>query len=198
MTQGVQITRIEELKGRIAADKADRESMRRKLQLCIDPMYPEDHPPKVVNIAIGKIAQDSVNVDNAVELGMKQMKEFESGWPTNFNDKISRVVKTQAELRHYIKVGDMKVFDTELIYTRVIGIQASSREIDIKQPLSHEFFPVPTAIFSESGEMRVAKAKSKWKTGITEGGVSKKCQETNLHSCHRWFRNILCHSMATK
>ena len=153
----------EELKGRIAADKADRESVRRKLQICIDPMNPEDHPPEVVNIAIGKIAQDSVNVDNAVELGMKQMNEFESGWPTNFNDKISRVVKTQAESRHYIKVGDTKVFDTELIYTRVIGIQASSREIDIKQLLSHELSPVPTAIFSESGEMRVAKARSKLK-----------------------------------
>ena len=84
-------------------------------KLCIDPMNPEDHPPEVVNIAIGKIAQDSVNVDNAVELSMKQMKEFESGWPTNFNNKISCVVKTQAKLRHYIKVGDRKVFDTELI-----------------------------------------------------------------------------------
>ena len=62
----------EELKRRIAADKADRESVRRKLQLCIHPMNPEDHPPKVVNIAIGKIAQDSVNVDNAVEFGMKE------------------------------------------------------------------------------------------------------------------------------
>ena len=75
---------------------------------------------------------------------------------------ISRVVKTQAESRHYIRVGDMKVFDTELIYTRVIGI-ASSREIDIKQILSHELSPVPTAIFSESGEMRIAKAKSNLK-----------------------------------
>ena len=37
----------------------------------------------------------------------------------------------------YIKFCDTKVFDTELIYTRVIyvGIQASSREIDIKQLL---------------------------------------------------------------
>ena len=44
-------------------------------------MNPEGHPPEVVNIAIGKIAQDNVNVDKAVELGSKQMKEFENGWP---------------------------------------------------------------------------------------------------------------------
>ena len=150
----------EETKGRIAADKADRESVRRKLQQCINPMNPEDHPPELVNIAIGKIAQDNVNVDQAVTLGTKQMVEFENGWPMNFNDKISRVVKTQVESRNYIKVGDTKVFDTELIYTRVIGIQASSREIDIKQLLSHELSPVPTAMFSDSGEMRVAKTKS--------------------------------------
>ena len=71
---------------------------------------------------------------------------------------ISRIVKNQAKSRHYIRVGDTKVFDTKLIYTRVIGIQASSRKIDIKQLLSHDLSPVPTAIFSESGEMRVANA----------------------------------------
>ena len=64
-----------ESKGR----KADRESIKRKLQECIDPMNPEGHPSEVVNIAIGQIAQD--NVDKAVELGSKQMKEFENGWP---------------------------------------------------------------------------------------------------------------------
>ena len=164
----------EESKGRISTDKTDRESIRRKLQECIDPMNPDCHPPEVVNIAIGKIAKDTVNVDQAVELGSKQMKEFENGWPKNFNDKLSRTVKTQAESRKYIKVGDTKVFDTELIYTRVIGIQASSREIDIKELLSYELSPVPTAMFSESGEMRVAKQKSVLKK-VLQKEVSARC-----------------------
>ena len=56
-------------------------NQKRNLQECIDSMNPEGHPPEVVNIAIGKIAQDNVNVDKAVELGSKQMKEFENGWP---------------------------------------------------------------------------------------------------------------------
>lgn len=60
-------------------------------------MNPDGHPPELVNIAIGKISKDTVNVDQAVELGSKQMKEFENGWPKNFNDKLSRTVKTQAE-----------------------------------------------------------------------------------------------------
>ena len=36
--------------------------------------------------------------------------------------KLSCVVKTQVESGKYIKVGDTKAFNTELIYTRVIGI----------------------------------------------------------------------------
>ena len=43
-----------------------------------------------VNIAIGKIAQDNVNVDKAVELGSKQIKELKM-----VGLKLSRVVKTQ-------------------------------------------------------------------------------------------------------
>ena len=89
-------------------------------------MNPEGHPPEIVNIAIGKIAQDNVNVDKAVELGSKQIKEFIKGWPKNFTVKISHVVKTQVEAGKYIKVCDNKVFNTGLIYIRVIGIQASS------------------------------------------------------------------------
>ena len=84
-------------------------------------MNREEHPPEVVNIRIGKIAQDNVNVDKTVELGSKQMKEFKNDWLKNFNDKLSCVMKTQVESRKYIKVGDTKPFTTELIYTRLIG-----------------------------------------------------------------------------
>ena len=150
----------EEMKGRIASDKSDRESIAKKLQNCIDPLNPDDHPPELVNIVLGKIAQDTVNVDKAVEIGSTQMKDFEHGWPKTFNEKISRSVITQAESRKGIKVGDATVFDTELIYSRVIGLQASSREIDIKLLLSYELSPVPTSMFTDSGEMRTAKAKS--------------------------------------
>ena len=45
----------EESKGRISTDKADRESIRRKLQECIDPMNPDGHPPEVVYIAMERL-----------------------------------------------------------------------------------------------------------------------------------------------
>ena len=60
--------------------------------------------------------------------------------------------------RKHVKVGAMNVFDTNLIYSRVIGLQAGERVIDIKDVLGHELAPVPTSMFT--GDMRIAKSKS--------------------------------------
>ena len=56
-------------------------------------------------------------------------------------------------------MGD-KVYNTELIYSRVIGLQASPRDISISEVISCELSPVPTALFDDSGEMRISKSKS--------------------------------------
>ena len=141
-------------------------------------MSPNDYPPEMVNIILGKVAQKTVNVDRAVELGSNQMKKFEQGWPKSFNEKISHKVKTQLDSRKYIKVGDTKVYDTELIFSRVIG-QASSREVDVKALLSYELSPVPTAMFTETGEMREAKAKSNL-IKVLQKEVSARCIEREI------------------
>ena len=49
----------------------------------------------------------------------------------------------------------MKVYATNVIYSRIIGLQASGRE-DLKKELA----PVPIAMFDNSGDMRVANIKS--------------------------------------
>ena len=83
-------------------------------------------------------------------------------------------MKTQVEYGKYTKFIDTKVINTELIYTKVIDIQASSGEIIRQQLLSYELSPVPTAMFSESGEMKVAKAKSVLKK-VLQKEVSSRC-----------------------
>ena len=95
-----------------------------------------------------------------VAIGTKQMQKFEKGWQEGFWSTISKKVKTISDSKKHIKVGSQKVYDTSVIYSRVIGIQASSRDIDIKKVLSHELAPVPTAMFHDSGAMRICKAKS--------------------------------------
>ena len=71
------------------------------------------------------------------------------------------------------------MYDTELIFSRVIGLQASSREVDVKALLSYELSPVPTAMFTETGEMRVAKAKSNLKR-VLQKEVSARCIERQI------------------
>ena len=150
----------EEAKARMDSDARDRESLRKKIEICIDPLDPKKHPKSMVNIATGQLARDTVNVDRSIERGTEAMKQFESKWPTGFDEKISKVVEIQAAGKKHLKVGNTKVFDTNLIYTRVIGLQASSRDIDINELLAHELAPVPTSMFADTGDMKISKSKS--------------------------------------
>jgi len=72
------------------------------------------------------------------------------------------------------------VFETNLIYSRVLGLQASSREVDIKDVLAHELAPVPTSMFTETGEMRCSKAKSVLKNQLKVGVSSRNAQNTDI------------------
>ena len=162
----------EEMKARIASDGADRQSIQNKLKLCIDPLDPSSHPPTIVNIVSCQVADDTVNVHDAVAIGTKQMQEFEKGWPEGFRSTISKKVKTVSDSKKHIKVGSQKVYDTSVIYSRVIGIRASSRDIDIKKVLSHELAPVPTSMFHDSGAMRICKAKSDLKKRLAREASS--------------------------
>ena len=77
-------------------------------------------------------------------------------------------------------MGTEKVYesDTTVIYSCVIGIQASSRELDLKKVLSYELAPVPTSMFLDSGAARMCKAKSDLKKRLARE-ASSRIVETN-------------------
>ena len=79
----------EEMPSRIAYDEKDRQVLREKLKLCINPLAPEEHPPQLVNIVTGKINPENVNVDDAKTLGNLQRQEFESNLPKGFHKPIT-------------------------------------------------------------------------------------------------------------
>ena len=83
--------------------------------MSINPLDPSNHPENIVNVANGKIAPKSVNVDKAVDIGTKQPKEFESNLPGGFHDTISMRVVTMLHMKKSIDFGDKKVYDTNLI-----------------------------------------------------------------------------------
>ena len=126
-----------------------------------------------MNIVTGQVADDMINVQDAVATGTKQMQEFEKGWPQGFRSTISKKVRTVSDSKKRIKVGSQKVYDTSVIYSRAIGIQTSSRDIDIKKVLSHELAPVPTSMFHDSGAMRICKAKSDLKKWLAKEASSR-------------------------
>ena len=88
------------------------------------------------------------------------MKVFESRLPQGLYETITKKVVTMDHARKDVKVGTLKLFDTNLIYSRVIVLQASWRDIDINDVLGQELAPVPTSMFDDTSDMRIAKSKS--------------------------------------
>ena len=85
-----------------------------------------------------------------------------------FYGPISKTVITMDVTRKHVKIGAAKIFNTTLLFSRVIGLQASSIETtDIQNLLlSNEFAPVPTSMFTDSGDMRIGKSKAQLKTQL--------------------------------
>ena len=166
------VTRHKEEHGaRIAADNDDRQKLRQKIEMSIHPLQADEHPEGLVNIVSGKIITNVVNVDNALKLGQQQMVSFECSWPEGFNASITNKVITMKNNKKTVHFGDnIIVYDTQLIYSRVIGLM-QSRSLDLKDIMSHELSPVPTSMFDDNGDMNAATTKS---------ALKKKLQNTEL------------------
>ena len=157
----------EEMKARVKSDAKDRKALRDKLEVCIDPLHSEHHQEGLVNIVTGQVStHPSLNVDNAVHLGTKQMESFEKGWPASFHETIHKCVTTMTVSRKHIKVNDMKMFDMEMIYARAMALQCSLRNFDTSSLMAHELAPKPASMFDDSGNMKAAKTKSVLKNDL--------------------------------
>ena len=96
---------------RIKADIKDRETLREKLELIIDPLDPEQHQEGLMNVVTGKVVcHSSVNVNNAIMVGKKQMEAFEPSWPEGFHDAIPRKVVTMSLLTEKYESGRCQSF----------------------------------------------------------------------------------------
>ena len=153
-------THNEEAKARIAEDKRVRGGIRQKIETCSNPLDSAAHPSGIVNVVSGQIGSTEVNVHNAVTIGTEQMEVFESRLPQGLYETTTKRVVTMDHARKHVKVGAVKVFDTNLIYSRVNGLQARERDSGIKDVLGYELAPVPTSMFDDTGDRRIAKSKS--------------------------------------
>ena len=106
----------EESKACIQADVSDRRKLRERLDQCIDPFDPAGHSPTLFIIVSGKLAAESVNVQNVLHIGKDCMQAYEKKLPQGFYDKISSSVVTMATARKRINLGATTTVDTEDIF----------------------------------------------------------------------------------
>ena len=66
---------------------------------------------------------------------------------------------TMAVSRKGVKLGTGTVYDTQLIYSRVMGF-VSTRPIDLQDLFNYELAPLPTSMFDDNGNMRISTSKS--------------------------------------
>ena len=82
-----------------------------------------------LSIVSSKVVDDAVNAQDKVSIGTEALQEHERQWPEGFRNTISKKVKTIADGKKFVSVRTEKVYDTTVIYSCVIGIQAISREL---------------------------------------------------------------------
>lgn len=141
----------EESPGRMQADASDRRKLCEKLGQCIDPLNPEGHSSTLFNIVSEKMAESSVNVHNAVQIGVACMESYEHKLPEGFHDTLSSPIKTMAATRKCSKLGSDTTFDTD-IFSRTLAIM-SSCDFDLESLFSHELAPIPTSLFLDDGNI---------------------------------------------
>ena len=78
----------EELKGPITTDVRDRESIRKKLDICIDSVDAGKHQEAIINFTSGQLAEESVNVELAIELCSEAINKFQSTLRHDFDKKV--------------------------------------------------------------------------------------------------------------
>ena len=124
------------------------------------------------------------------------MNKFQSTLPHGFAKKVSKTVVTQSEGKKHVNVGETKVFDTSLIFSWAIGLQASTRDsVDIKILLLYELAPVPTYMLSESGDLQICKAKSQLKKQL-QSVISVQIARKRDHMLNsRWLCNLVCSTL---
>ena len=94
------------------------------------------------------------------------MTEFVKGWPDSFNKPLPKRVKTMHAAKPSAGMNLPKTYDSSAIYTRVIGLQASGRDLNLQDVLSYELAAVPISLFTETGDLRISTTKATLKTKL--------------------------------
>ena len=76
------------------------------------------HPLKenqkfLCNIVNGQVAPDSVNVQNALQIGEQQSNDFSASLPQGFHETIQKIVKTREVMKKAVTDKGKVIYDME-------------------------------------------------------------------------------------
>ena len=97
-----------------------------------------------------KVADDSINVADIVNIGEGMTRNFVNSLPECFHKAISGKIKTMDTMKRGIKVGDAMIYDMEALLSRLL-IVGQNRNTSLVSVFEYELCAVPSSIFDEFG-----------------------------------------------
>ena len=87
------------------------------------------------------------------------MQQFINDLLDGFYKPLTVVALTMKKLKKSIKINEVEVLDTSLIYSRAFSLQLTNVALRVENAFSFELSPVLTSMFDDTGDMRSTKSK---------------------------------------
>ena len=87
------------------------------------------------------------------------MQQFINDLLDGFYKPLTVVALTMKKLKKSIKINEVEVLDTSLMYSRAFSLQLTNVALRVENAFSFELSPVLTSMFDDTGDMRSAKSK---------------------------------------
>ena len=135
------------------------------MQDLVNPLDKEQvsHQEHLMNIFKGQVADETCNLQDALEIGKEQSSAFKKNLPNRFYNTTSQEVKPMVPKNRKKAVLQTKDIDTNLIYSRALVLTQNdpdNSDLNIRKILNHELFSSPLSLFNADSEMRISKSKS--------------------------------------
>jgi hypothetical protein len=101
----------------------------------------------------GQVADEKVNVQDALKIGRGMSTKFSSSLPGGFHTPISKKVVRMKFMPKGVKVNGKIVRDLQAIFARLLVV-GSKRHMELSALFDFELGPVPASLIDEYGYLR--------------------------------------------
>ena len=130
---------------------ADRNLILHEFKKHINPLV--DPSLELINIVNRKVADDSINIADTVNIGEEMTRNFVNSLPEGLHKSISGKIKTMETMKSGIKIGDTMIYDMEALFSRLL-IFGQNRNTSLVSVFEYELCAVPSSTIDEFGFIR--------------------------------------------